>query len=114
MSEIDIFLYNITRDIISVLYITPSTITETNIDEVENETFEIVKKTISALESAIEDFDKSKKDPSAIEGKVEHYRELHLLLSDWAQELAERPENEEFSLRIERIRQFIDICQALG
>lgn len=78
----------------------------------EKETLGIVKKTVSALESAILDFDKS--NPDSADAKIEHYRELHLLLSDWVQDFEDRPEAEGFPDRVERIRQFIDICQVLG
>ena len=80
----------------------------------EKETSEIVRKTIAALESTISDFDKSAKNPDDIDDKVEKYRTLHLLLTDWSADFEEREDDEGFAERIERIRQFIDICQVLG
>jgi 3-dehydroquinate dehydratase len=111
MSKIDIFPFKIISNSILVLIIHLKSIDENNIGEVEKETLEIVKKTVSALESTIRDFNRSSSDSP--DSKIERYRDLHLLLSEWVHDFEERPEDEGYHERVERIRQFIDICQVL-
>lgn len=101
-------------EFILVCTMASATVDENNIDKVEQETFEIVNKTISSLESAIANFDNAKKKPEQHRKKIERLRELHEVLFGWARDFLMRPKEEDFETRIERLREFTEICRIYG
>lgn len=88
-----------------------SMLTESEIEQVENETIEKVSRTISVLESALAKWKVSEKKPEELKEKFARYRRFHDALAQWETDaLKARRMKESFDTRVERLRRFVDIC----
>jgi hypothetical protein len=93
-----------------VFLISPKiTVNKKNIRKIEKEIFVRVNKTISVLEVAIAAWDASDKKPD--EKRVLRYKALHRALTRLERKLLHRSDDEEFSVRLKRIRDFVHICR---
>jgi len=90
-----------------------SELTKENIDGVEKETIERVNKTISALEAALATWNGAKDKPADLKERFAGYERLHSALVQWeSRALKSRGKEESFEARVERLREFVDICCA--
>lgn len=88
-------------------------LTKENIDLVEKETIDKVNKTISALEAALATWNAAKEKPDDLKDKFAGYEKLHDALVGWeSKALKSLGKKESFGDRVERLREFVDICCA--
>lgn len=92
-----------------------SKINEKNINDVEKETLNKANKALSALEIALASWDAAEPKPEHLQSKFTKFRRLHAALEDWEKKmLISSKHNEEFSRRIERLYDFVRICNFYG
>jgi hypothetical protein len=88
-------------------------INEGNIDEIEKKTIEKVLGAVSTLESSLAVWDGAKEKPKIMAARFEGYRRLHDALTRWlsgAVKAGKGGSKESFEARLQRLREFADIC----
>ncbi len=84
-----------------------SKITESNIDQIEKGAIEKVKKTITALESAIDIWDSAKEKPTDLVENFTKYKRLLATLRVWESKSLEK--NMDFYTRVKRLRELVNV-----
>lgn len=82
-----------------------------NIDEVEKETIDRANKALSALEVAIASWDAAIEKPERLKEKFSRYRKLHDALAGWEKRMLQSMGmKEDYSSRVSRLQEFVNIC----
>ncbi|NYZ73674.1 hypothetical protein H0O00_00870 [Candidatus Micrarchaeota archaeon] len=88
-------------------------LSETNVDDVEKEAIEKVNRTITVLEGALATWDAAKEKPIDLKDRFSRYKQFHDALATWeTKALKSRGKQEDFNTRVQRLREFVDICYA--
>ncbi|MEW6721945.1 MAG: hypothetical protein AB1324_01645, partial [Candidatus Micrarchaeota archaeon] len=89
----------------------PEPITQDNIDRIEKETIANVSRAITVLESVMAQWDALKSQPEDLQGEMAKYRDFHDALTDWeTRMLRAAGEGISFDERLDRLREFVNIC----
>jgi hypothetical protein len=88
-------------------------ISETNIDDIEKEAIEKVNRTITVLEGALATWDAAKDKPVDLKDRFSKYKQFRDVLAVWESKvLKSRGKREDFNSRVQRLREFVDLCYA--
>lgn len=88
-------------------------VSEENIDVVERETIDKVNHTITVLEGVMATWDAAKEKPLEMSDRFDQYRRFLDALLDWeSRALKARSKGETFQNRVNRLREFVDMCYA--
>lgn len=88
-------------------------INEANIDDVEQQAIDKVNRTITILEGALATWDAAKEKPMDLKDRFARYRQFHDALAAWeTKALKARDKTEDLNSRVQRLREFVDICYA--
>ncbi|MDD5172288.1 MAG: hypothetical protein PHF60_04605 [Candidatus ainarchaeum sp.] len=88
-------------------------ISETNIDVVEKEAIEKVNRTITVLEGALATWDAAKEKPVDLKDRFSKYKQFHDALMSWeTRALRSKGKTENINSRVQRLREFVDLCYA--
>ena len=91
----------------------PELITEATIGDAEQETIHKVSRAISALEKALAEWDASEEKPEHLEEDFDRYRGFLEALGKWERKMLLSAGQElDFFTRVDRLREFVEICQA--
>jgi hypothetical protein len=88
-------------------------ISETNIDGIEKEAIEKVNRTITILEGALATWDAAREKPMDLRDRFSRYKQFRDALATWeTKALRSRGKREDFEARVQRLREFVDLCYA--
>jgi len=88
-------------------------ISEANIEDIETEAIDKVNRTITVLEGALATWDAAKEKPRDLQDRFSRYRQFHDALAMWeTKALKSRGQREDFNTRVQRLREFVDLCYA--
>ena len=88
-------------------------VSEASIDGVETEAIDKVNRTITVLEGALATWDAAKEKPMDLKDKFSRYKQFRDALATWeTKALRSRGKSDDFDTRVQRLREFVDICYA--
>ena len=88
-------------------------ISEDNIDLIENQAIDKVNRTITVLEGALATWEAAKEKPMDLKERFMRYRQFRDALAMWeTKALRSRGKKEDLNSRVQRLREFVDICYA--
>lgn len=88
-------------------------ITEDNIGQAEKETISKVSRAISALEKALAEWDASDERPENLDEDFGRYKAFYEALAKWETKMLRTAGQElDFFTRVDRLREFVEICHA--
>ena len=88
-------------------------IDETNIDKVEQETLELVDRTLVVLSDAVTAWDRAKDKPPKLSSNFSKYRKLYEHLKEWKEKIIEN-KAAPFPKKVATLREFVELCYIYG